>query len=712
MIKRILCVLMCLLLMLGSIFVGTMVTAKETEISPVGEEPVYYIETYEQLRNHAGKAQSDYRYILTADIEQVDNENDIEVVIPSGACFNLDLNGFTIHRSTSGNDSALFRIRSDASMTIKDTSSANTGTCIFTEGYSTAHKAVFKNEGGVLEIINGNYEVRSYVDQGDCSVIRTTSGYTYVYDGTFDSSSSWGGDTISVGHDAYLYEVPRVVIFGGSFFGKFQSIDVTPFYNYLNYGCLFPSVFVLGGDFYVTNGGKDGDDASFAYCNNGYGRVIVADGTVFSKCLNARDQMFLSGSSKKYVTHTIDDYRGSYYEVTAPPVIMSDGLDYYYRLHNLCLKEEARSYKDFTYAQQHHGEKFEEILSSIDTMVVSSDTKEAPVFTLENRTTDHQYIRWYMVNESEYNGEDTQWTYLGDFDDVSHFKFPERPEKNASYIVRCVVTNKDLSSYEDKVRVIFEELKEPEVVSFVDVTDIEAPVAGKTPDTDASCVTQGCNVSKVEWYDATEGRGVLMAESDTFAEGRVYRVVVIVETEDNHVYLMVDGYNEATGNINGETAIVYGSHDEKVLELGYEFAPCETGPTDSTEPSTGGEDIPTDSTGSTEPSTGGEDRPTEPSTGGEDNPTDSTEPSSGGEDKPTTPDVTGLLGDANCDGKVNIKDATEIQKHIAGLVTLSETGLTLADVDNNSNVNIKDATAIQKHIAGMETGFPIGEPFP
>ncbi len=69
----------------------------------------------------------------------------------------------------------------------------------------------------------------------------------------------------------------------------------------------------------------------------------------------------------------------------------------------------------------------------------------------------------------------------------------------------------------------------------------------------------------------------------------------------------------------------------------------------------------------------------------------------------------GILGDADEDTKVNIKDATAIQKHIAGLITLTKTGQKLADVDGNTNVNIKDATAIQKHIAGMETGYPIGQ---
>ncbi len=67
-----------------------------------------------------------------------------------------------------------------------------------------------------------------------------------------------------------------------------------------------------------------------------------------------------------------------------------------------------------------------------------------------------------------------------------------------------------------------------------------------------------------------------------------------------------------------------------------------------------------------------------------------------------------ICGDANCDGTVNIKDATVIQKHVANLIVLKESELALADVDASSNVNIKDATAIQKYIAGMVTGFPIG----
>ncbi|MBQ2944392.1 MAG: leucine-rich repeat protein [Ruminococcus sp.] len=59
------------------------------------------------------------------------------------------------------------------------------------------------------------------------------------------------------------------------------------------------------------------------------------------------------------------------------------------------------------------------------------------------------------------------------------------------------------------------------------------------------------------------------------------------------------------------------------------------------------------------------------------------------------------LGDANTDGNVNIKDATAIQKHLAGIEFLSNRGNSVADFNNDSNINIKDATAIQKFIAGI-----------
>ncbi|MBQ4105743.1 MAG: starch-binding protein [Clostridia bacterium] len=77
----------------------------------------------------------------------------------------------------------------------------------------------------------------------------------------------------------------------------------------------------------------------------------------------------------------------------------------------------------------------------------------------------------------------------------------------------------------------------------------------------------------------------------------------------------------------------------------------------------------------------------------------------------TVPEKKLLLGDADGDDKVNVKDATTIQKSAALLLTLSDDAKLCADVDSNENVNVKDATAIQKHVALMDTGYAIGEYF-
>ncbi len=83
--------------------------------------------------------------------------------------------------------------------------------------------------------------------------------------------------------------------------------------------------------------------------------------------------------------------------------------------------------------------------------------------------------------------------------------------------------------------------------------------------------------------------------------------------------------------------------------------------------------------------------------------TNSSEPSK------AEPDAVYLIGDANTDGMINVKDATQVQKAAASLVTLTEVQTLAADCDGNAQVNVRDATSIQKFVAGMDTGLPIGE---
>ena len=59
------------------------------------------------------------------------------------------------------------------------------------------------------------------------------------------------------------------------------------------------------------------------------------------------------------------------------------------------------------------------------------------------------------------------------------------------------------------------------------------------------------------------------------------------------------------------------------------------------------------------------------------------------------------LGDLDSDKKIGIKDATEIQKSIAGSSELGAEYQSLGDFNADGVVDIKDATAIQKYIAGF-----------
>lgn len=76
--------------------------------------------------------------------------------------------------------------------------------------------------------------------------------------------------------------------------------------------------------------------------------------------------------------------------------------------------------------------------------------------------------------------------------------------------------------------------------------------------------------------------------------------------------------------------------------------------------------------------------------------------------KPTTP-KNPLIGDADMNLTINVKDATLIQKHTASVVTLEGTALGCADADTNGIVNVKDATAVQKYVASIPTSAPVGE---
>lgn len=84
-----------------------------------------------------------------------------------------------------------------------------------------------------------------------------------------------------------------------------------------------------------------------------------------------------------------------------------------------------------------------------------------------------------------------------------------------------------------------------------------------------------------------------------------------------------------------------------------------------------------------------------------------------GENKPELSSVDeacfGKMGDADTNRKINVKDATLIQKHLANIESLSENGMLLADVNEDGKISIKDATSIRKYIASIAIDDPVGK---
>jgi hypothetical protein len=75
--------------------------------------------------------------------------------------------------------------------------------------------------------------------------------------------------------------------------------------------------------------------------------------------------------------------------------------------------------------------------------------------------------------------------------------------------------------------------------------------------------------------------------------------------------------------------------------------------------------------------------------------------------------LSGILGDVNCDGVVNIVDAQQIARYAIGLSTPSADCMENAgDVNDDGVVNIIDAQQVARHALGLPVPLPIGQPLP
>lgn len=64
-------------------------------------------------------------------------------------------------------------------------------------------------------------------------------------------------------------------------------------------------------------------------------------------------------------------------------------------------------------------------------------------------------------------------------------------------------------------------------------------------------------------------------------------------------------------------------------------------------------------------------------------------------------DTEPIRGDVSLDGKVNIRDATLIRKHIARIITLSDKQIRAIGKPEGETISVSDATKLQKYLAGI-----------
>ena len=634
--KKLLSITLSVLMILNVVVLSA--GAKSVDNSQTG---VYTVEvtTYEQLKNLLYNSPNGETFVLQNDIIVDDNKNDNEIVVSGLTDCTLDLNGYTLSRSTRGIDNCLINVAQDAFFAIADSSDDKSGKMIFSSGnYAGTSSVIIAN--GDVDIYGGCFEIQTPYEVGGGVVFLVETGYLNIYDGVFDSHTAFGGDTIELRQNAYLYTVPHCNVFGGTFYGKISNFEVSSYNDFSSYGCFYPSVYVYDGEFYIAQ--PDDEYAGFAYCNNGWGQVIVAGGTRYYKCLNSGDDRYLDSVSKNLIEVEFAGKTGYYYEITTPTMIGAEDLSLEERLSSQFMKKEVSHYSKNGTVYKTNQEYIDYVLEYVDVIEVSKTTEESPLLWIEN-VENVKTVSWYMSDEAHYGGENTPWSELGDYKGkVVPFRFDFRPEEETMLYIRSLITMDDGKEIEDIIAIYYEELKPNPPITAVEITGVDEPVAGAKPDFSVD-ETSMYYINGVYWTDVTTSNHINLKETDVFEAGHTYEFEVWLRANDGYKF-KTDEYDwiDISATIGGKQAEVVppGAENTAILTITYTLENEEL-----------------------------------------------------------------MLGDVDGDGEVTIIDATEVQRHIAQISVFNDAQLKAADVDRDGEVAIIDASDIQRYVAQIITEF-------
>ncbi|MCH5301049.1 MAG: hypothetical protein J1E56_07000 [Ruminococcus sp.] len=179
------------------------------------------------------------------------------------------------------------------------------------------------------------------------------------------------------------------------------------------------------------------------------------------------------------------------------------------------------------------------------------------------------------------------------------------------------------------------------------------------------------------------------ASSNDVLTGNNINLMGVIDPIYNITFEVIEDNSTVTLKINVSEFNFTSKQGEVPIEI--IITPPETEPPTTEPPTT---EPPTTEPPTTEPSTN------EPTTA---EPTTTEPPITDSTDPPAT-DYTNpskLLGDADGDGEVNVKDATYIQLYLANLLGDNYIDLTVCDIDSDGDINVKDVTYIQLQIANL-----------
>ena len=554
----------------------------------------------------------------------------------------LDLNGYTVSRSGTTTDAGVVQLLI-GSLTIRDSSSAGTGKMTSSVSGGSGQATVYVSSGGKLTIENGTFEVTNgtYPDaiwtQGGTTQIN---GGTFINTKAGGSAATFERGNVTVdggtfitndgdpnaGFGLYVGDIANVILHSCTVIGGPRGI-ITLNGTKIPEGYFYYATTIDGRSAMVVmpNDGTSKDKPIFVSNFDQLKAIHSAptDGTPFYIALNAdeaysTETFYIYGVEVDNGQNVILDLRGHTLHVrliaddmitvfgggtltindsVGGGALITEGQSS--KLLNVIrisgagkLTVNGGSFQNRGYGRcmSVSGENAEVILNGGEFLSTRSPAKGTYNVELQYGSMTINYAHIY---DSLYNARKTDnFTINGllfqSFGEPGVIKqatgsscvgskYLEDHINPASTVIVDgeTVTNLHVTSMKGYTVEIIPAAK----ISSVKITDVTAPVIGKTVDFTATATATGAEKTNVRWFDWTENR--YLSEGDVFKEGHAYMIAVTMNAREGYVFNTAN--STMTVTVNGKKGFLSRAAAQSV-DCSYIFDAAFPAPTITTQP--------------------------------------------------------------------------------------------------------------------------------